>query len=252
VLNLRDVTERVRAEAELRYQAFHDALTGLPNRALFMDRLKLATERARRRTDQVFAVLFLDLDNFKAINDSLGHIMGDQLLIQVSRRLKACLRTADTIARMGGDEFTILLEDLTNEREALLIVERLQKELAQTFKLGTHHVQVSASIGVVSGSPAYERAEEMLRDADIAMYRAKSSGKGCYRCFDRERHTPSQDIADLSEDLEKAVERDELLLHYQWQSTIALLDAHSEFSEFQEPAIQFNRVPDRRLLLRAV
>jgi diguanylate cyclase (GGDEF)-like protein/PAS domain S-box-containing protein len=215
VFQFQDITNRKLEEERLVHDVFHDALTGLPNRALFMDRLKLATERARRRRDQVFAVLFLDLDNFKAINDSLGHIMGDQLLIQASRRLKACLRTADTIARLGGDEFTILLEDLTNERESLRIVERLQKALAEPFKLGPHRVQVSASIGVVSSSPAYERAEEMLRDADMAMYRAKSSGKACYQLFDRERHTPSQDIAGLSDDLEKAVERNELLLHYQ-------------------------------------
>jgi diguanylate cyclase (GGDEF)-like protein/PAS domain S-box-containing protein len=215
VFQFQDITHRKLEEERLVHDVFHDALTGLPNRALFMDRLRLATERARRRKDQVFAMLFLDLDNFKAINDSMGHIMGDQLLIQVSRRLKACLRTADTIARLGGDEFTILLEDLTNERESLRIVERLQKELALPFKLGAHEVQVSASIGVVSSTQAYERAEDMLRDADMAMYRAKSSGKACYQLFDRERHAPSQDVANLSEDLEKAVERDELLLHYQ-------------------------------------
>ena len=130
-----------------------------------------------------FAVLFGDLDGFKAINDSLGHIVGDQLLIQISRRMKACLRTTDTIARLGGDEFTILLEDLSDERESLRIVERLQKDLAQPFRLGASDIQVTASIGVTWSNPKYERPEEVLRDADMAMYRAKSSGKACYQLF---------------------------------------------------------------------
>jgi len=215
VFQFQDITARKTEEERLIHNVFHDALTGLPNRALFMDRLRLATERARRRKDQVFAVLFLDLDGFKAINDSLGHIMGDQLLIQVSRRLNAGLRTTDTIARLGGDEFTILLEDLTDEREAVRVVERLQKELAQPFKLGTSDIQVTASIGVASNIPAYERAEDILRDADTAMYRAKSSGKACYQLVDKERNTPPLDVANLGEDLDKAVERGELVLHYQ-------------------------------------
>lgn len=209
-----DITDRKMEEERLVHDVFHDALTGLPNRALFMDRLRLATERSRRRKDQVFAVLFVDLDGFKTINDSLGHIMGDQLLIQVSRRLKACLRTTDTIARLGGDEFTILLEDLTEERESLRVVERLQKELALPFKLCSRELQVTASIGITSNH-GYERAEEILRDADAAMYRAKSSGKACYQYFDRERHSTPVDVANLGDDLEKAVERDELVLHYQ-------------------------------------
>lgn len=214
LVQFQDITERKTQEERLIHNAFHDALTGLPNRALFMDRLKLATERARRRKDQMFAVLFIDLDGFKAINDSMGHIMGDQLLIQISRRLNACLRTTDTIARLGGDEFTILLEGLTDEREVRRIVERLQKELAQSFRLGSNEVQVTASIGVAVNSPAYERAEDILRDADTAMYRSKSSGKVCYQLSDRQRNTPL-DVANLGEDLGKAVERRELMLYYQ-------------------------------------
>jgi len=215
VFQFQDITDRKMEEERLVHDVFHDALTGLPNRALFMDRLKLATERARRRKDQVFAVLFLDLDGFKAINDSLGHMMGDQLLIQVSRRLKGCLRTTDTIARLAGDEFTILLEDLSDERESLRVVERLQKELERPCKLGTRDILVTASIGLTTSNPAYERAEEMLRDADTAMYRAKSSGKACYRVFDKERSAPPLDVANLGRDLERAVESDELSLHYQ-------------------------------------
>ena len=215
VFQFQDITRRKVEEKRLIHNVFHDALTGLPNRALFMDRLRLATERARRRKDQVFAVLFLDLDGFKAINDSLGHIIGDQLLIQISRRLNACLRATDTIARLGGDEFTILLEDLTDEREAVRVVERLQKELAQPLKLGGSDIHVTASIGVASNNPAYERAEDILRDADTAMYRAKSSGKACYQLVDRDGNTPPLDVVNLRDDLDKAIERGELVLHYQ-------------------------------------
>jgi diguanylate cyclase (GGDEF)-like protein/PAS domain S-box-containing protein len=215
VFQFQDITDRKMEEERLVHSVFHDGLTGLPNRALFMDRLRLSTQRARRRKDQVFAVLFLDLDCFKAINDSMGHIMGDQLLIEVSRRLKCCLRTTDTIARLGGDEFTILLEDLSDERESLRIVERLQKELARPFKLGARDIAVTASIGITLSDPTYERAEEILRDADVAMYSAKSSGKACYQLFDRERGAPQLDVVNLGSDLERAVEREELLLNYQ-------------------------------------
>lgn len=185
VFQVLDITELKTEEERLVHNVFHDALTGLPNRALFMDRLKLATERAVRRKEQMYAVLFLDLDGFKSINDSLGHSVGDQLLVQISRRMKNCLRATDTIARMGGDEFTILLEDLTDERESLRIVERLQRELARPFRLGESDVQVTASIGVTWNNQKNQRPEEMLREADMAMYRAKSAGKACYQLSER-------------------------------------------------------------------
>ncbi len=215
VFQFQDITGRKTEEERLVHSVFHDALTGLPNRTLLMDRLRLATERARRRKDQVFAVLFLDLDGFKAINDSMGHIMGDQLLIEVARRLTACLRTTDTIARLGGDEFTILLEDLSDERESLRVVERLQKEFARSFRLTTRDILVTASIGVAFGSQAYQNPEEILRDADIAMYGAKSAGKARYHIFDREQHTPQRDVINLADDLENAIEREELVAYYQ-------------------------------------
>jgi len=215
IFQFQDITTRKSEEERLVHDVFHDALTGLPNRALFMDRLKLATERARRRKDQVFAVLFLDLDCFKTVNDSLGHIIGDQLLIEVARRLKGSLRTTDTVARLGGDEFTILLEDLNDEREPILIVERIQNDLRKSFKLGTSDLTVTASIGITSSTLGYERAEDVLRDADIAMYRAKSSGKECFQIFDRERHARPVDVLNLQADLSKAVEREELVLNYQ-------------------------------------
>ena len=145
----------------------------------------------------------------------MGHIMGDQLLIEVARRLTTCLRTTDTIARLGGDEFTILLEDLSDERESLRVVERLQKEFARPFRLSTRDILVTASIGVAFSSQAYQNAEEILRDADIAMYGAKSTGKARYHVFDREQHTPPLDVTNLQDDLEKAVERGELVAYYQ-------------------------------------
>jgi len=215
VFQCQDITSRKMEEERLVHDVFHDALTGLPNRALFMDRLRRALERTRRRKDHAFAVLFLDLDSFKAINDNLGHIMGDQLLIQLSRRLTACLRTTDTIARLGGDEFTILLEDLSDDHEASRIVERLQKELERPCKLGTCEVVITGSIGLTSSKLPYERAEEMVRDADLAMYRAKSSGKARYQTFEPERYGRGPDVADLARDLDNAVARQELLLQYQ-------------------------------------
>lgn len=215
IFQFQDITDRKMEEERLVHSVFHDALTGLPNRALFMDRLRLATERSRRRKDQLFAVLFLDLDCFKNVNDSMGHIMGDQLLIQVSRRLKACLRTTDTIARLGGDEFTILLEDLGGEHESIRIVERLQSELARPFNIGSRDISVTASIGLTSTKRKYDRAEEILRDADLAMYRAKSSGKASYEVFDQEEQNPPVEMRDLGGELEKAVEDNQLLLHYQ-------------------------------------
>lgn len=215
IFQFQDITDRKMEEERLVHSVFHDALTGLPNRALFMDRLRLATERSRRRKDQLFAVLFLDLDCFKTVNDSMGHIMGDQLLIQVSRRLKACLRTTDTIARLGGDEFTILLEDLGGEHESIRVVERLQNELARPFKIGSCDISVTASIGVTSTKRKYERAEEILRDADVAMYRAKSSGKASYEVFDQEEQNRPVEISDLGSELENAAGDGQLLLHYQ-------------------------------------
>ncbi len=215
VVQFQDITSRKMEEERLVHDVFHDALTGLPNRALFMDRLRLALERTRRRKDQVFAVLFLDLDGFKAVNDNLGHIIGDQLLIQISRRLTACLRTTDTVARLAGDEFTILLEDLNDDREALRIVERLQKDLEQPCKLGSCDVVMTASIGITSSKLPYERAEEMLRDADAAMYRAKSAGRACYQIFEKERFCSQPDLVNLARDLDHAVERQELALNYQ-------------------------------------
>ena len=215
IFQIQDITDRKRAEQRLHYDAFHDVLTGLPNRALFIDHLKLSVERAKRRDKRLFAVLFLDLDRFKVINDSLGHMVGDQLLIGIARRLETCLRPGDTVARLGGVEFTVLLEDLSGPGETIEVAERLQKELCLPFNLGGNEVFTTVSIGIALSTTGYDRAEEVLRDADTAMYRAKTLGKARHEVFDKAMHTRALNLLQVETDLRRAVERDEFVLHYQ-------------------------------------
>jgi len=210
-----DITERKRAEQRLVHEALHDSLTGLPNRSLFMDRLGTALARARRRNDYRLAVLFMDLDRFKVINDSLGHLQGDQLLIQLSRRLERCLRPADTIARLGGDEFTLLLEELAEADDATRLAIRIKGELALPFDLAGHEVFVYASIGIAMGAARYVRPEDLLRDADTALHRAKALGKSAHQLFDTPMHEHAVAALQLESDLRRALDRDELVLHYQ-------------------------------------
>ena len=200
-----DVTGRKLAESQLLHDAFHDALTGLPNRALFMDRLGHAVERVKRHENSIFAVLFVDLDRFKVINDSLGHQSGDRLLITVAERLKHCLRSGDTLSRLGGDEFTILLEDIKDVTEATNIAERIQASLRLPFNLGAQEVFITTSIGIVLSPTDYEQLEDILRDADTAMYRAKANGKACYRVFDKSMHLRAVTLLQLENDLRRAV-----------------------------------------------
>src|SRR5215213_7350179 len=183
VVNSWDVTERKALVEQLSYQAFHDLLTGLPNRALFMDRLQHALIRANRRGSKV-AVLFIDLDNFKVINDSLGHKVGDQLLVAVAERLKTCLRPEDTAGRLGGDEFTILVENISSVGEVVQIAERIAETLQPPFALEDQEVFATASTGIALNSPAQEQAADLLRHADLAMYRAKHRGKARYKVFE--------------------------------------------------------------------
>jgi len=210
----RDVTERREAEERLEYQAFYDPLTRLPNRALFMDRLDHALSRANRQESKV-AVLFVDLDNFKVINDSLGHEAGDQLLVAVGERLKGCLRPEDTAARLGGDEFTILIEDVNNVNELTLIAERITEILQPPFALEVQELFVTISIGIAFSSSAEERSENLLRAADLAMYRAKQRGKARYEVFDRSMHTNALERLVLETELRRAVELGEFKVYYQ-------------------------------------
>lgn len=210
-----DITERKRVEEQLLHDALHDGLTNLPNRALFMNRLKHAVESAQRRKDYLFAVLFLDLDRFKVINDSLGHIVGDQLLSLIAQRLQTSVRTIDTVARLSGDEFAILLEDVTGVNDVTYVAERIQAALAQPFALEGHEVFATVSIGIALSDVSHHSAEDLLRDADTAMYRAKALGRSRYELFNPGMHTRVVALLHLENDLRRAVERQEFLLHYQ-------------------------------------
>ena len=201
-----------------------DALTGLPNRLLFMDRLERAVKNAGRTKDYLFAVFFLDLDRFKVINDSLGHVMGDQLLVATARRLESCLRSTDavarlgeghTVARLGGDEFTILLDHIKHIADATRVADRLQKELALPFNLNGQEVFTTVSIGIAVSATGYDRPEELLRDADTAMYRAKALGKARYELFDPAMRDVAIASLQLETDLRKAIERREFQNFYQ-------------------------------------
>jgi diguanylate cyclase (GGDEF)-like protein/PAS domain S-box-containing protein len=214
VLNGRDVTERQSLEAQLAHQAFHDSLTGLANRALFRDRLAHALERTRR-AGRPLAVLFLDLDDFKAINDSLGHEAGDALLVGLAARLAECVRISDTVARLGGDEFAILVED-GDADEVAAVADRILESLRAAFAVADHEVFVAASIGIAS-SPDYgsASAEEVLRDADAAMYHAKRTGGGRAEHFEPGLHAAALERLALATDLRRAIEREEFEVYYQ-------------------------------------
>jgi diguanylate cyclase (GGDEF)-like protein/PAS domain S-box-containing protein len=215
IFQIQDITDRKQAEERLHYDAFHDALTGLPNRALFIDHVKLAIARLRRREDHIFAVVYLDLDRFKVVNDSLGHMGGDQLLIGIARRLESCLRPGDTIARIGGDEFTVLLEDVGDGSDVTQIAERIQAELSAPFSLSSREVFTTVSMGIAFSSKEYERPEDILRDADTAMYRAKVMGKARHEIFDTGMHSQALKLLQLETDLRRALERKEFMVVYQ-------------------------------------
>lgn len=215
VISFRDITERKTLEEELKHQTLHDSLTGLPNRAMFEEYLQQAHARLERREGYV-AVLFLDLDNFKLVNDSLGHEMGDQLLISVARRLENLLRPSDTIARFGGDEFIAVLEDLASPNEAAHIAERMGRELQRVpFVLDSEEIFVTASVGITLTSSAQEQPANLLRQADLAMYEAKHSGKARYAIFDTYMYDPALRHLQLGSDLTRAVTNGEFRLHYQ-------------------------------------
>jgi diguanylate cyclase (GGDEF)-like protein/PAS domain S-box-containing protein len=216
IVNTRDVSERKLLEQQLKYQAFHDPLTGLANRMLFLDRVAHALVRSRRRGMDCnpLAVLFLDLDNFKTVNDSLGHIAGDRLLISASLRIVACVRTSDTVARLGGDEFAVLLEDATGDGSAAEVADRITVAMREPFTVEGKEVFVTASVGIAMGGETGP-ASELLRNADMAMYTAKSRGKGRVEAFEAHMHREVMNRLELEADLRRAVERQEFALRYQ-------------------------------------
>jgi diguanylate cyclase (GGDEF)-like protein/PAS domain S-box-containing protein len=215
VVVFRDVTERALAEQRLRHYALHDQLTGLYNRAAFMDRLTRAMEQARRNPSYGVALLFFDLDRFKIVNDSLGHGVGDQLLVELARRIEPLVRASDTFARLGGDEFIIMLEDLSLPADAIRIAERIQEVLQLPFSLQGHDVFTSASIGIALCTDEYCRPDELVRDADLALYRAKAEGKARAALFDTTMHAAAVARLELETSLRYALERRELRVYYQ-------------------------------------
>jgi diguanylate cyclase (GGDEF)-like protein len=198
-----------------RHTAFHDALTGLPNRSLFTDHLRVALRRAHQNEKYLFGVLFLDLDRFKNINDSLGHPCGDELLNLVARRLESCIRQTDMVARFGGDEFAILLDAIQDVSDAVRVGEKVQQAISAPFKLASHEAITTASIGVALSTSGYTEAEDIIRDADTAMYRAKDRGKARCEIFDTAMHTRAVTLLRLESDLRRALEKDELCVYYQ-------------------------------------
>lgn len=211
----RRTVEAERIERQLRHDALHDGLTGLPNRACFVERLRHAGERARRDVANSFAVLFVDLDHFKVVNDSFGHLAGDELLVEVARRLAGCLRSVDTLARLGGDEFALLLEEVQEPSDAARVAERLQVALSNPMTIRESEVFTSASIGIALSTRADDAPQHLLRSADLAMYRAKEHGRARFELFDPAMHTAAMERLRMEMDLRRAVERDQLVLYYQ-------------------------------------
>ncbi len=210
-----DVTERRHAEQRLLHDALHDSLTGLPNRALFMDRLRTALARLKRRPTHLFAVLFIDLDRFQVINDSLGHLAGDQFLIELGRVMGEALRAEHSLARLGGDEFAILLDDLDTKEDARRIVERIFEDLRTPISVSGQDIFAAVSVGIAFGGPGYENAEDLLRDADNAMHQAKTKGKARFQIFDESMHRRAVGLLKLEHSLRRAADVGEFVVHYQ-------------------------------------
>ncbi len=210
-----DISDRKEVETKLLHNAQHDALTGLQNRSLFIEHVNARLQQAKREKELQFAVLFIDLDGFKKINDSLGHHCGDQLLTHIAKALGDVVRPTETIARLGGDEFTVLLANIRHPGDAIQVAQRIEAKLKVPLELEGRTITTTASIGIAIGSASYQNADELLRDADIAMYQAKRGGKANYQLFESEMHAQVLHQISLENDLHQALERQEFLLHYQ-------------------------------------
>jgi diguanylate cyclase (GGDEF)-like protein/PAS domain S-box-containing protein len=215
IFQMQDITSKKLAEEQLRYKATHDALTGLPNRACFMARLEQALEKAMDNAAYKVSVLFIDLDRFKIVNDSLGHQIGDELLMGIADRLRECLRPTDMVARLGGDEFTILVEGKYEPREVVRIAERIREKFLSPFNLSGHEIFSSASIGILNASDKYSKPEDIMRDADIAMYQAKRAGKARHEIFTQHMHDAVKETLQIETDLRRAIEKQEFEVYYQ-------------------------------------
>ncbi len=230
----RDISDRMEAEAFINFQAYHDLLTRLPNRALFKDRLSMAITHAARN-EQRLSVMFIDLDRFKVINDSLGHTMGDRLLQAVSQRLQQCIRRGDTLSRFGGDEFTLLLPDTQTTQAAVQVAEKILESIKEPFRLGGHEIYVGASIGIAMYPEAGTTLDALIKNADIAMYRVKSIGKDGLHVFSHDMNTSVTQRLLLEQDLRRALESDEFEIHYQPQ-----VDAQTEQLVGVEALVRWN------------
>ncbi|MBW3564552.1 MAG: EAL domain-containing protein [Acidobacteria bacterium] len=213
--SMTDMTERKQALERLTHDAFHDSLTQMPNRALFMDRLERSLQKSHRDREHRFAVLFIDLDRFKLVNDSLGHAFGDEVLVAVSERFATAVRAGDTVARLGGDEFTILLDSIEHAADAVRTSHRIQEALVVPVRIRDQEIFLTASIGIALSASGYDRPQDVLRDADIAMYRAKGQGRARHEVFDRTMHDSAVELLRFETDLRRAMDRGELRVHYQ-------------------------------------
>jgi len=230
-----DITANKVATEMLVYNAFHDALTDLPNRSLFMDRLQHVISASQRPGTPLYAVLFLDLDRFKVVNDSLGHLVGDKLLVSVGQKLVECVRPGDTVARLGGDEFSVLLEDIKVTKDTLDVADRIHQVLSSPFMIEGHEIYIGVSIGIALASPQYERAEQVLRDADIAMYEAKKRGQSSSEIFDTRMHAGIIDRINLEAELHGALDHNEFFLVYQ-----PIVDLHTYHLVGFEALVRWN------------
>ncbi len=248
IFQIQDITDKKSAEEKLKYEASHDALTGLPNRLFFMNRLANALEKVRTIDGYKVSVLFIDLDRFKYVNDSLGHLIGDDLLKEIAVRLRDCMRPSDIVARLGGDEFTILVEGKYDIAEVTRIADRIQKKFRMAFDLRGHEVYSSASIGILHASDKHLASEDVMRDADTAMYQAKRAGKARHEVFDEKMHKAAKEILRLETDLRRAVEREEIQVYYQPIYTLATgeIDCFEALARWEHP--EFGKISPSKFI----